>query len=155
METLTVVPNRTEAEMLCGMLRANGIACSYEQGNFGATTGDAAQGGSQRIVVASRRDAEQARRLIASSHGQSLGGHRFAAGSDAALPTGTGQIHVSAAAADEESADRSQATISKLLVVIGCVWIGWAWVNAAKNGFSASSENLAVISTVVWSVIVA
>ena len=37
--TLTVVASNLEAEMLCGELRANGIACSYEKIGPGASLG--------------------------------------------------------------------------------------------------------------------
>ena len=37
--TLTVVSNDLEAEMLCGMLRANGIKSAYEKTEAGAAIG--------------------------------------------------------------------------------------------------------------------
>jgi hypothetical protein len=43
--TLTTVANEIEAEMLCGELRANGIACSQRNASIGGTLyGDAVAG---------------------------------------------------------------------------------------------------------------
>jgi Putative prokaryotic signal transducing protein len=64
MVTLTVVPNEAEAEVVCGMLRANGIACGYEQTNFGAGAADGfPRGGAVEIFVADE-DAQPARQLL-------------------------------------------------------------------------------------------
>ena len=63
--TLTVVPNEPEAEMVCGMLRANGIACAYRTTNLAAGMADAsaAIGGPREIVVDSEQ-LEEARKLL-------------------------------------------------------------------------------------------
>jgi hypothetical protein len=63
MVPLTVVPNEAEAEVVCGLLRANGIACEYRQTSFGAGTMDGLRGGPQEIFVA-EADAEDARSLV-------------------------------------------------------------------------------------------
>jgi len=64
MVALTVVPNQSEAEVVCGMLRANGIACGYEQTNFGAGAADGfPRGGPVEIFVA-EGDARKARKLL-------------------------------------------------------------------------------------------
>ena len=50
---VTVVRNEAEAEVVCGMLRSNGIACGYEQTNFGAGAADGyPRGGAVEIFVA-------------------------------------------------------------------------------------------------------
>ena len=84
MVSLTVARNRQEAEVICGLLRANGIACSYQQTNLGAGSRNGMPGGPQRILVSSRRDARQAEHLLKLSHGQTLGGQPLPAGSDRA-----------------------------------------------------------------------
>jgi hypothetical protein len=50
--TLTVVPNEMEAEVICGMLRANGIACGYRKTDMAAgwTMGTTA-GGPIEVMV--------------------------------------------------------------------------------------------------------
>jgi Putative prokaryotic signal transducing protein len=64
MVALTVVQNESEAEVVCGLLRANGIACSYEQTNFGAGAADGfPRGGPVEIFVA-EGDAPQAKKLL-------------------------------------------------------------------------------------------
>jgi Putative prokaryotic signal transducing protein len=64
MVALTVVPNESQAEVLCGMLRANGIACGYEQTNFGAGAADGfPRGGPVEIFVA-EGDARKAGQLL-------------------------------------------------------------------------------------------
>jgi hypothetical protein len=40
MVALTMVRTEAEAEVLCGMLRANGIVCGYQQTNVGAGAAD-------------------------------------------------------------------------------------------------------------------
>lgn len=54
--TLTVVHDEAEAEMLCGMLRANGIECSYRKTDIaaGAWTGGFARGGPIEVLVGER-----------------------------------------------------------------------------------------------------
>ncbi len=51
--TLTVVHDEAEAEMVCGMLRANGIGCSYRKSDIaaGAWTGGFARGGPVEVLV--------------------------------------------------------------------------------------------------------
>lgn len=65
---LTVVPNAAEAEVVCGMLRENGIAATYRQTSFGAGTMDGLPGGPQEIFV-SEGDVEKARALIGDQEG--------------------------------------------------------------------------------------
>jgi hypothetical protein len=63
--TLTVVANEPEAEMLCGMLRANGIACAYRTTNLAAGMADAstAMGGPREVIVAEEQ-LDEARKLL-------------------------------------------------------------------------------------------
>ena len=63
--TLTVVANEPEAEMLCGMLRANGIACAYRQTNLGAGMADASSAiGGPRAILVEEAQLEAARKLL-------------------------------------------------------------------------------------------
>jgi Putative prokaryotic signal transducing protein len=64
--TLTVVSNDLEAEMLCGMLRANGIECSYAKTDVGSALAmytAISQAGPTTVLVDETR-LEQARRLL-------------------------------------------------------------------------------------------
>ena len=63
MVVVTVVPNEQEAQVVCGMLQANGIASEYRQTSLGAGAMDGLRGGAQEILV-SDADAERARQLI-------------------------------------------------------------------------------------------
>lgn len=68
--TLTTVANELEAEMLCGELRANGIACSQRNASIGsALYGDAVAGAvfgqaSPTEVLVEEEQLEEARRLL-------------------------------------------------------------------------------------------
>ena len=65
--TLTVAGSQMEAEALCGMLRANGIACGYRVSDgaagIGATTGALLSLGPVEILVDQQHFAE-ARKLL-------------------------------------------------------------------------------------------
>jgi hypothetical protein len=63
--TLTVVANQLEAEMLCGELRANGIACWFEVTNPGAAIGmyGVGQAGATAVLV-DETQLEEARKLL-------------------------------------------------------------------------------------------
>jgi len=62
---LTVVANEPEAEMLCGMLRANGIACAYRTTNLSAGMADASTAmGGPRAVIVEEEQFEEARKLL-------------------------------------------------------------------------------------------
>jgi len=62
---LTVVPSEPEAEILCGLLRANGIESSYRQTNLGAGAADGLPRGGPLQVLVSQDDLDEARRLLA------------------------------------------------------------------------------------------
>jgi putative signal transducing protein len=66
MVALTMVRSEAEAEVLCGMLRVNGIACGYQQTNVGAGAADGfSRGGALEIFVA-EGDAQRAQELLRS-----------------------------------------------------------------------------------------
>jgi hypothetical protein len=65
--TLTVVGDELEAEMLCGLLRTNGIACFYKKteraGVIGAESGGFAIAGPTEVLVR-EQDLAAARDLL-------------------------------------------------------------------------------------------
>jgi hypothetical protein len=66
--TLTVVRDEMEAEMLCGLLRSNGISCTYRKTNtaaaISAESGGFAMAGPTEVLV-HEPDLDAARRLLA------------------------------------------------------------------------------------------
>ena len=63
---LTVVRNEPEAELLCGLLRSEGIECEHRPTNFGIGTMDGLSGGAREVVVA-EEGLEQAQEILAAS----------------------------------------------------------------------------------------
>jgi Putative prokaryotic signal transducing protein len=64
---LTVVPNEGEAEIVCGLLRAEGIVCAHRYTNVSSGSADASTTfGGWREVVVLEADLERARELIES-----------------------------------------------------------------------------------------
>jgi hypothetical protein len=62
---LTTVGSQLEAEMLCGELRANGIACEYRSTNLATGIGDGLPGqAGPREVLTDEGDLERARELL-------------------------------------------------------------------------------------------
>jgi hypothetical protein len=61
---VTITPNEAAAEIVCGLLRSEGIECYHRQTNVGAGAFDGMPGGSQEVVVAAR-DLEHAREVLA------------------------------------------------------------------------------------------
>jgi hypothetical protein len=61
---VTVVRNEAEAEVVCGMLRSNGIACGYEQTNFGAGATDGYPLGGPVEIFVGEDDERRARELL-------------------------------------------------------------------------------------------
>jgi hypothetical protein len=60
-----VVATEGEAELLCSLLKSEGIRCTYRVTNYGAGTGDGlAVGGPQEIIVRSE-DLSAAREILA------------------------------------------------------------------------------------------
>ena len=64
MVALTVVPNESQAEVVCGMLRATGIACGYEQTNFGAGAADGLPRGGPVEIFVAEGDERKAQQLL-------------------------------------------------------------------------------------------
>jgi sugar/nucleoside kinase (ribokinase family) len=65
--TLTVVGDELEAEMLCGMLRANGVECSHRRTDPASAIAVYAVGNSiagPTEVIVNEEDLERARRLL-------------------------------------------------------------------------------------------
>lgn len=66
--TLTIVHDEAEAEMLCGLLRANGLECGYRKTDVaaGAWTSGFATGGPIEVLV-DERDLTTARELVSAA----------------------------------------------------------------------------------------
>jgi hypothetical protein len=64
MVAVTLVPNVAEADVVCGMLQANGVASRSRQTDFGAGSMDGMPGGPQQILVY-ESDADRARVVLA------------------------------------------------------------------------------------------
>jgi Putative prokaryotic signal transducing protein len=68
--SLTVVPNELEADMICGMLQANGISCSqrsagYVSGIYGGSVGSAVSGqATPTEILVPEAQLEAARKLL-------------------------------------------------------------------------------------------
>ena len=63
---LTIVRNEAEAELLCALLRTEGIECDHRPTNFGVGTMDGMRGGAQEIVV-DANGLERAHEILAAS----------------------------------------------------------------------------------------
>jgi Putative prokaryotic signal transducing protein len=63
---LTVVPNESEAELLCALLRTEGIECDHRPTNFGVGAMDGMPGGPREVFVAEESLA-RAQELLAAS----------------------------------------------------------------------------------------
>jgi putative signal transducing protein len=62
---LTVVGDELEAETLCGLLRVNGIECSYRRTDVAAGRADGSNSMSgPTLIVVNESDLEAARRLL-------------------------------------------------------------------------------------------
>jgi sugar/nucleoside kinase (ribokinase family) len=61
---LMVVGNSMEAEMICGLLRTEGIACDHRHTDVGAGAGDAVGDSGPREILVARDDLENARELV-------------------------------------------------------------------------------------------
>jgi hypothetical protein len=62
---LTDVPTQSEAEVVCGMLRAAGVKCGERAANASALPGMLASGGGWREILVSESDLGEAQRLLA------------------------------------------------------------------------------------------
>jgi hypothetical protein len=61
---LTVVGEEIEAEVICGLLRTEGIACNNRQTDMGAGAWEATGSGGPREILVAPSDLERARELI-------------------------------------------------------------------------------------------
>lgn len=64
---LTVVPNAAEAEILCALLRTEGIECDHRPTNLGVGSMDGMPGGGPREVVVAEESLARAQELLAAS----------------------------------------------------------------------------------------
>jgi Putative prokaryotic signal transducing protein len=63
---LTIVRNEAEAELLCALLRTEGIDCDHRSTNFGVGSMDGLPGGAREVVV-DQEKLERAEELLAAS----------------------------------------------------------------------------------------
>jgi hypothetical protein len=61
---LIVVGDSMEAEVICGLLRTEGIACDHRQTDVGAGAGDAVGDSGPREIRVAQDDLENARQLV-------------------------------------------------------------------------------------------
>jgi hypothetical protein len=64
---LTVVPTANEAELICGLLRTEGIDCENRATNVGAGFMDGMPGGGPREIVVAKEGLARAQDLLATS----------------------------------------------------------------------------------------
>jgi hypothetical protein len=64
LSVVRVVPNQTEAEILCGLLRQAGITCMYRVTNHGAGAADGLAVGVPQEIIVREEDAPAARELL-------------------------------------------------------------------------------------------
>jgi hypothetical protein len=64
---LTVVPTAAEAELLCALLRTEGIECDHRSTNVGVGAMDGIPGGGPREVVVDAEQLARAQELLAAS----------------------------------------------------------------------------------------
>ena len=65
MVRLMVVGDSMEAEIICGLLRTEGIACDHRQTDTGAGAGDAVGANGPREILVAQDSLESARQLVA------------------------------------------------------------------------------------------
>jgi Putative prokaryotic signal transducing protein len=64
---LTLVPNEPEAELLCALLRTEGIDCEHRATNLGVGSMDGMPGGGPREVVVAEQSLTRAQELLEES----------------------------------------------------------------------------------------
>jgi hypothetical protein len=64
---LTIVPTAAEAELLCALLRTEGIECDHRATNLGVGAMDGVPGGGPREVVVAEESLARAQELLAAS----------------------------------------------------------------------------------------
>jgi hypothetical protein len=63
---LTIVRNEVEAELLCALLRTEGIDCDHRSTNFGVGSMDGLPGGAREVVV-DQEKLDRAQEILAAS----------------------------------------------------------------------------------------
>lgn len=63
---LTIVPNEPTADLLCGLLREEGIGCMHQVTDVGAGALDGVAAIGSRAVFVARESLERAREILAS-----------------------------------------------------------------------------------------
>jgi len=64
---LTVVPNAYEAELLCALLRTEGLTCDLRPTNLGVGMMDGLPGGGPKEIVVAEQDLARAQEILAAS----------------------------------------------------------------------------------------
>lgn len=64
---LTLVPNVAEADLLCALLRTEGIECDHRPTNFAVGSMDGMPGGGPREVVVDESELARAQELVAAA----------------------------------------------------------------------------------------
>jgi len=64
---LTVLPNEYEAELLCALLRTEGIECDQRSTNLSVGMMDGMPGGGPREIVVAEQSLTRAQELLAAS----------------------------------------------------------------------------------------
>ena len=64
---LTIVPNEYEADLLCALLRTEGIDCDHRPTNLAVGSMDGMPGGGPREVVVAEESLGRAQELLAAS----------------------------------------------------------------------------------------
>jgi Putative prokaryotic signal transducing protein len=64
---LTIVSNEAEAELLCALLRTEGIECDHRSTNLSVGMMDGMPGGGPREVVVAEQGLARAQEILASS----------------------------------------------------------------------------------------
>ena len=68
--TLTVVHDELEAEQLCGLLRANGIACMHRPTTTGSALGLGSSMAAPNEILVDESDLERAQELLEDEPGE-------------------------------------------------------------------------------------
>ena len=66
---LTLVPNEYEAEIVCALLRTEGITCDHRPTNFAVGMMDGMPGGGPREIIVREEDFERAHEILEASRG--------------------------------------------------------------------------------------
>jgi type III secretory pathway lipoprotein EscJ len=64
---LTIVPTEYEAEILCALLRTEGIECEQRRTNFGVGSMDGMPGGGPLEIFVPEQDLARAQEILAAS----------------------------------------------------------------------------------------